>query len=141
MTAIEDVYKYLLRRKELSTGETVDHFSNKYAYSTVADALSRLVQLEIADRVSRGRYVLAGEEIFFRHYLSALAYCGGKKIQFYALTFDVNDLDREEELFNAIIEETFDSCGNWDDTGYEITESNEGMDSGNSYPEIEVGRL
>lgn len=111
----------------------------KLNYNSVRSALQSLYRAGIVERPDRGIYVIIDQ--FFRHYLSALAYCGGKKVQYYALTFDEDNSSMESELLNAIINETIDSCGNHEDTGYEISETTEGKNDENTYPQIEVGRL
>lgn len=124
----------------------------------VRNAIHRLTYNNKVERVKRGTYTLpesdiepvkpkvetvaiTAKDVFFRHYLSALTYCSGRKRQYYALTFDVDGLDHESALLSAIIENTIDFCGNQQETGYEISETSEGMDSGNTYPQIEVGQL
>ena len=73
----------------------------------------------------------------YRKYISMIAYDNPKR-QFYALTYEDNDEDREEELVQALIE-FFNSEGFVfaSDYGYSQDEA-----SGNPiYPEIEVNYL
>ena len=78
---------------------------------------------------------------WFRHYLASIAYCSGIKRTFYALTFDTDGNDKSRELFNAVIEANISRCGNQESTGYAVDTTEEGRDSGNTYPSIEVGEL
>lgn len=86
-----------------------------------------------------------GEELdgtFRRKFVSGLFYCNGKKRQFFAITFEDDDISREEELIRFLENEIASDCselrenhGYSDQSGFEDTESIP------RYPEIDGGEL
>lgn len=121
-----------------------------FSPSQVADELGfnrntirRVVQELLAEgeieRPAHGIYV--GTSVTYRHYLASTAYCDGKKRSFYVLTFSSSDESLEDELFNRLIEETIDDCGNHKETGYSIHQTDEGRRKNNTYPNVEIGEV
>ena len=77
-----------------------------------------------------------------RKYVSGLFYCSNKKRQFFAATFERNDIDRESELLDRLDEEFSDRCSDIrDNYGYSQDEFFESETNLAIYPEIEVGEL
>lgn len=85
-----------------------------------------------------------GEELtqldFNRKFISGLFYCGGNKRQFYALTFEQNDTDREDELLQ-VLEATFTNCSDMrEDHGYS-TDRVDKSEVSAIFPDVETGEL
>ena len=80
------------------------------------------------------------DDTLTRKFVAALLYCGGKKQTYFALTFEDNDQDREQELLNAISEQTSSFCSEIRDSFGYSEESGFPLDSSPEYPEIEIGQ-
>ena len=77
---------------------------------------------------------------YTRKFVSGLVYCGGIKRTVFAVTFDLEDQDLEDELLQAIESETSSQCseirenfGYSEETGFDLSPGNP------EYPEITVG--
>jgi hypothetical protein len=96
---------------------------------------------------SSGLGVPEGEELetfeFRRKFVSGLFYCGGKKRQFFGLTFEQNGTIRENELLDAIERDTDRECSEIrDNFGYSDDEVDRSeVRTGAIWPDIEVGEL
>lgn len=78
---------------------------------------------------------------YIRKYVSGLLYCNGQKVNYYALTFEGNNIDREQELLNEIESETSETCSQMRrNHGYSEEEGYSDSDTP-QYPKIEVGTL
>jgi len=88
-----------------------------------------------------------GEEIttfeFRRKFVSGLFYCGGKKVQFFGLTFEQNDTIREDELLGAIEDRVGSQCSDIrQNFGYSDDFVSRSQVRGTAiFPDIEVGEL
>lgn len=112
----------------------------KFNRNTIRRILQELHAAGALDKPSRGKYTLAAE-VWFRHYVATVEYCSGEKFYSYAVTFTDTPTSVERELLNAIVEETIDSCGNHEETGYSVMPTSDGRTSSNTYPSIETGEL
>lgn len=88
----------------------------------------------------RGREERLDEPEFIRKFVSGLFYCGGKKRQFFAVTYEEDDADRELELLQ-FLEETYRNCSDMrSNHGY--SEDFESPDNeSHIWPNIETGEL
>lgn len=109
--------------------------------NTVRRILTELKKEGIIARIDKKWSVIAPTQIFFRKYVSELAYCNGKRRQLYALTFEDNQINRESYLLD-IIEAYYDQkCGNFIETGYSQMEYYQKVTQSKIYPLYEVGML
>lgn len=76
---------------------------------------------------------------WIRKFVAGLVYCHGKKQSYYALTYEDNDTDREQELLDAIESETSDHCSSLRDYHGYSQDAVEKEDPEHIYPDIEVG--
>ena len=76
----------------------------KFAKSSVRRVLQELLADDKLIRETRGHYNINDEVIekIFRKILKVGASCRGKQVLLYALTFEFNDTDREEELLDEL---------------------------------------
>lgn len=105
--------------------------------NTIRRVLQELHAVGALDKPQRGQYTIA-EEIYFRHYVAMLAYCGGDKKSFYALTYDTSNQSLERKLLDALLLDTISDCGNHRETGYSVMADNSVTAV---YPVIEIGEL
>lgn len=91
--------------------------------------------------------VQVGEELetfeFRQKFVSGLFYCGGRKRQFFGLTFEQNGTIRENELLDAIETDRGSDCSEIrDNFGYsdDFVDRSE-VRVGAIWPDIEVGEL
>lgn len=111
----------------------------KFPRASIRRVLSRLSRQGEITRVKRG---LFKAEQFRRKFIGTTKYKGNPR-QFFALTYEANDEDREIELLEALNqflnEEYVDAAGN---TGYadDFVDATE-VDEGFIFPNIQVGDL
>ena len=98
------------------------------------------------DRILESLEDFFGEEIdeLTRKFVSGLFYCGGVKRTYFALTFDTDDEDREDEMIR-FLEESHPECSDMRiNHGYstETLSMEEAEEEGwEEFDEIEVGTL
>jgi len=80
---------------------------------------------------------------FHRKFVSGLFYCGSDvKRQFFAITFEANNIDREEELIRFLEDGIASDCSKLrENHGYSSQSGFEDRESVPRYPEIEGGEL
>jgi len=118
---------------------------------SIRRVLSTLAKNEEINRIETGLFKTGddgsfqsgGELVDFRRkFVSGLFYCSGRKRQFFALTFEANNRDREEELVQFLEDEIASDCSELRENHGYSDES--GFDSETSvprYPDIQGGEL
>ena len=82
----------------------------------------------------------APEGDYIRKFVSGLVYCGGNKRTVFAITFDTEDFDVEDELLEAITSDTSDQCSEIrENFGYSEESGFTESQADPEYPEITVG--
>jgi hypothetical protein len=115
----------ILRRIEEITGGLIDD---------IVRADRSLGRLQIGDSD------ITDSDLFIRKFVAGLVYCGGKKRQVFAITFEEDDTDREEELLDAIEQDLSRECSPIRENRGYSEEPGQSPGSGSAiWPEIEVG--
>jgi len=79
---------------------------------------------------------------FRRKFVSGLFYCGGIKRQFFAQTFEQNDVDRSDALLRELEQITSNCSDIRDNFGYSDDEVDNSKVSNNAiFPDVESGEL
>lgn len=142
MTQTDEIRKIIRQIERGTLFDTAEiRERTNFPNSSIRRVLGNLARNEEISRVERGLY-RTGRDETRRKFVSGLFYCGGKKRQFFAETFEKNTIDREEELISAI-ESAFGNCSDMRlNHGYTDDIFTEGqVPDSVIYPTIEVGEL
>jgi len=108
----------------------------------VSDGEIRRVEPGLFSRVDSTRLGGQVDGTYRRKFVSGLFYCGGKKRQFFATTFEIDNISREEELIRFLENGIASNCSELrENHGYSDEPGFEDRESFPRYPNIEGGEL
>lgn len=140
MTQKDEIRKII---EEIEEGSLFDIAEIQERTDFLRPSIRRILgNLEHAGEISRVEQGLYRVGRARRKFVSGLFYCGGRKRQYFAQTYEFNNIDRERELIDEI-ESTFGNCSDMrENHGYSDDIISEGqVPRSQIFPFMEVGEL